>query len=321
MVGNLSKWLTHGFNLLLKPSETASIIKKEKPTMKEGVFCLVVYSCLAGLLLYLVSRVIGITVAGFRYNISSASIFVEIILSSVILPMISLVLLLLAAAGLRLLSKILKGRSNFGEECGILGVLGCCYVTIFVISVVLLDIIASISFSFSLELYVSLFYFGVGLSCLLIMPLLGVATALASDLVADIEGFSFQKAGGIVGLIYGTLTFAVVLLFALLFFLVIIGVSALAMPATALTVAVSFFIMVLMNLIFAFCICFFVIPPFVLAVVYVINFMASRNKSSIYKAGATCGFIIGCILCVFAFLFALFLYVYMQSLASLYTYD
>ncbi len=231
-MANLLKWPRIWFGIFLKPEETAVTLKKEKPNLIDGIVSFGFCSFLIGFIVFLISAIFGILLGsalGGPIASKAAGIGVGLLISFAILiigfPLLMIIILLILTIFLKIASLLLKGKGSFGEECGILGVVGSSYLILMVLMYVVMfippmggfmDAFARGSAGFG---SMALMYLMMGVAYLIFIPLIYIVMAFTFDLLADIEQVSIYRSGAIMGLMFGIIFFIMMVVIAALMFI------------------------------------------------------------------------------------------------------
>lgn len=224
---NLLKWPRVWFEIFLKPEETAASLKKEKPSWIEGIISFGFCSFLIGLIGFIISAILAIPL-GFTLGAPLAAkaggmligLLIMFAICVIAFPILMIILLLILSVFLKIASVILKGKGSLGGECGILGIVGSSFLilTILTYAIMLVPMIV-LNVSNAGFVAIALIYMLIGIAILLYSPLMYLLTAFLFDLLADIEKVTIYKSGAMFGLMYGIVTFIMMLFFAVFMFI------------------------------------------------------------------------------------------------------
>lgn len=139
-------------------------------------------------------------------------------------PIVSLIVLFIVAAFFRFSSVILKGKSSYGELCGLIGVVGSALMIVTAAFVLvthasLFGVVALAGAGPSGPSMRVFIYPSTGMGYLVVMPFMQMIMAMFFDLLAGIEKVSIYRSGAMTGLVTGIVTFLIMAGVALRFFL------------------------------------------------------------------------------------------------------
>lgn len=223
-MASILKWPRIWFDIIFRPEETASLLKKEKPKLVDGIISIGFCSLLIGFIAFLLSALLGLLGLVTGADIAGSLIGLLILFGIFVIgfPIFMIILLLILTVVLKISSIILKGKGSFGEECGVLGVVGSTYMIIMVLVygfVLISSMLVGVATAILGFASIALIYIVMGVAYLISMPLAYIVTAFTFDLMADVEGVSIYRSGAILGLMAGIIAFIMMLGFSAIMFL------------------------------------------------------------------------------------------------------
>jgi hypothetical protein len=227
---NVFKWPGVWLNIFKKPDETAALLKKEKPTLVDGIMSYGLACVFIGLLIFLLMAAVTVLGAVSGGNLAASIIGLAMMFAIFVIafPIGMIILLLIYSAALKVSSMILKGKGAFSQECGIIGVTGSAGIIIAaamysIMFVLMFALMAVLNFLGMFAMYPLM-----GLMYLVIMPVGYLLLAFILDMLASVEQVSIYRAGAIFGLAMGILC-CLMMLAMTAFMVFFMGLAGLAM--------------------------------------------------------------------------------------------
>jgi hypothetical protein len=219
---NVFKWPGVWFNIFKKPEETAALLKKEKPTLVDGIMSYGLASVSLGFLAFLLFAVISLLSLGGG-NLAGAVIGLAFIFAILVIafPIFMILNLLFYSAAVKASSMILKGKGKFSEECGLLGVTGSAALIIFAVMYAVIVVLMMVLMAAAGSFGVFILYPLMGILYLVLMPVVYLFLAFVFDVLAALEQVSIYRAGALLGLAVGILCCLMMLIFSVVMFSVL----------------------------------------------------------------------------------------------------
>lgn len=226
---NILGWSGVWLGILLSPEKTAKQLKKDRPGMVDGFLSFGLLNFIIGVLGFLVTTLLSLYLGSAMSNINpgfaTGGLLIMLViffgLEVIAYPICMIIILLILTAFFKLASVLLKGKSSFGELCGLLGVVGSAYLLVMVV----LGLIVYVPMMVAIILFkantsaLALVYFLMGVAYLITMPFIQLVMALFFDLLADVEKVSIYRSGAMTGLAMGIVMFLLmVTISAMMFF-------------------------------------------------------------------------------------------------------
>jgi hypothetical protein len=228
---NILEWPGVWFGLLFSPEKTAKILKSHRPGMVDGLISFGLLNFFVGILMFLVALVVSFffssAMTSFDPNWATGGLLIMLAVFFgffvIGYPIIAIIGLLIVAAFFKLASIVLKGKSSYGELCGMIGVVGSAYfiVMVFMALIVYVPMMGAIMLMQGSASAIAFVYLLMGVAYLITMPFIQMVMALFFDMLADLENVSIYRSGAMTGLALGIVLFLMMLALSVMLFFVL----------------------------------------------------------------------------------------------------
>jgi hypothetical protein len=228
-MANILGWPGVWLGLLFSPEKTVKRLKSNRPGLADGLMSFGLLNFIIGVLGFLFAAVVSVFVSPALSGIAPAwaeggllvMLAVFFGLSVIAYPIGMMIGLLVLTAFFKLASVLLKGKSSFGELCGLAGVVGSAYtiVMIALFVIIYVPMICALMLLQGSASAIVILYLLMGVAYLITLPFIQMVTAIFFDMLADIEKVSIYRSGAMNGLALGMIMFLFMLALSLMMFL------------------------------------------------------------------------------------------------------
>ncbi len=225
---NILGWPKVWLGLLFSPEKTVKHLKSSRPELADGLLSFGLLNLIIGVLGFLIAAVISVFASSTLSNIApdfgTGGLLIMLAvffgLSVIAYPIGMIICLLVLSVFFKLASIILKGKSSFGELCGLIGVVGSAYMIVMLalFVIIYIPIICALMLLQGSASAIALLYLLMGVAYLITMPFIQMVTAIFFDMLADIEKVSIYRSGAMSGLAIGIVMFLLMLALSVLMF-------------------------------------------------------------------------------------------------------